>query len=823
MGTQRLKLIYPISYLASQLSMTGLLVSLGLGGNLQLAADVGVVQGAALALFFAFSGNARNLIFKSGGVAPARSIMQSRLILMLPLAAGVYFLGSVLGGVAWDISLILILRKSVEWLSEIHLSEAEQKQDAAFAWRHLVIQSGLLATAVIWAITDTPGFLLVLMAWAIVPLLISFPYLQRVLRGTAATRVSVQLLLPHLGSTAVMGIGVYVFRLTILLLVDRAVAGSLYTAFAIGGVLGSIFAMGLGPSMVLHEQKTGQMQMPIWLRAALVMATLAGIAVTAISHIGPDTQVLAGKDMLFWQALGFSLIGGVVMVFAQRQRLRDLQHGTQADVFAPDVLVNMLIVIFIPTIYLIFGNHGLTWLYLFNAMVALVFYWMTDVERATMFVGQRHVNKLRAVLAVLLVSPIFVNLGTGLFRDPTLMYDSGGLFSKLPIPLSVFGCYVGIALLGNYRRANLGLTIIFGSFVLMVLSTVATTFGSRPEEQAKLILLMQYILPMFGLVLGMMYEDLRRNEHVVEKVMLLVITALMPAQLLASWAQSQMFLTPYLYLFSIYQHLQYVPVIVASSYLVALFSLWNIRSWRMLTIALAPLIGIYIAASGSMLAAVFLLIGSVAFAVHAMGIEKRRGGRINEWLIFALVSGAGIAYNIWASWTTKFEGVAGAAGAGQVGMYTQKVSDGALSNVQFRLDTWLYYLHGIFSESSTFVFGHSAPPDRQTWPSAHNYYLDLIYNYGAIGVLMIAGLIVFTLVRINQNRKLILASPAMIGLTIVVMFLLFPDNLMKVSMRQPYSGIITFFLWGLLLARIESLRPPERGEQPIARHISRRP
>jgi O-antigen ligase len=139
-----------------------------------------------------------------------------------------------------------------------------------------------------------------------------------------------------------------------------------------------------------------------------------------------------------------------------------------------------------------------------------------------------------------------------------------------------------------------------------------------------------------------------------------------------------------------------------------------------------------------------------------------------------------------------------------------------LSNVQFRLDTWLYYLHGIFSESSTFVFGHSAPPDRQIWPSAHNYYLDLIYNYGAIGVLMIAGLIVFTLVRINQNRKLILASPAMVGLTIVVMFLLFPDNLMKVSMRQPYSGIITFFLWGLLLARIESLRTSDKRRQSVS-------
>ncbi len=793
--------------------MTGLLVALGVGGSPQLAADVGIVQGAALALFFAFSANVRNLILKTGGVAPIRSIMVVRLMLMLPLGAGVYYLGSVLGGVAWDISFILIVRKSAEWLSEVHLSEAERDQDVAFAWRHLVIQSGLLGTSVIWAITETPGLMLILMAWAIVPLLISLPYLQRVLRGAVATRVSVRMLLPHLGSTAVMGIGVYVFRLTILLLVDRATAGDLYTALAIGGVLGTIFALGLGPSMVLHEQKTGRMQLPAWLRAALALATLAGIAVTAISHFVPDTQVLAGKDVLFWQALGFSLIGGVVMVFAQRQRLRDLQHGTQADVFAPDVLANMLIVIFIPTIYFIFGNYGLTWLYLINAMVALVFYWMTDVERATMIVGQRHMYKLRVVIAALLVMPIFVNLETGLFRSAEFIYDSGGLLSKLPIPLSIFACYVGIALLGNYRQANLGLAIIFGSFVLMVLSTVATTFDTRSAEQAKLVLLMQYILPMFGLVLGMMYEDRRRNEHVVEKTALMVIAVLVPAQLLATWGQEHVFLTPYLYLFSVYQHLQYVPIIVVISYLVALFSLWDLRPWRLLMVVLSPLIGIYIAASGSMSAAGYALAGCTAFIIHRMAIDvdrrdKRR--RMPEWAVLSLAFGTWAAYNFLVSWSAGPKAAWWLGG----GTYAQKFSGSEIVNLQATYDVWQHYIRGIFGGSSKFLFGHSVPPDRQVWASAHNYYLDFIYNFGIIAALSIIGLVIFTVIRLYQNRKLTMLSPSMMGLAMVVLFLLIPDNLLKVSLRQPYPGIITFFLWGLLLARIESLRM-ENKRRPL--------
>jgi hypothetical protein len=797
-----MKITFPVSYLSSQLSMTGLLVALGLGGKPHLATDVAIVQGAALALFFAFSGNARNLMFKSGGVAYARSIIVARLMLMLPLAAGVFYLGSTLGGVAWDISLILILRKSVEWLSEVHLSEVERDQDVVFAWRHLATQSGLLVMSAIWAITETPGLLLVLTAWAIVPLIISFPYLQRVLRGATTTRISVSMLLPHLGSTAVMGIGVYVFRLTILLLVDRSMAGSLYTAFAIGGIMGSVFAMGLGPSMVLHEQKTGRMQMPVWMRTALAMVTLAGIAVIAIAHSVPDMQAFAGKDMLFWQALGYSLIGGVVMVFAQRQRLRDLQHGTQDDVFAPDVLVNMLIVIFIPTIFFIFGNYGLTWLYLFNATVALVFYWMTDVERAMTIIGRRYTNMLRVVIAALLVMPIFVNLETGLFRSPLLNYDSGGALSKLPIPLSVFACYAGIALLGNYRQAKLGLGMIFGCFVLMVLSTVATAYNNPSEQQAKLILLAQYILPMFGLVLGMMYGGNRRNEYLVEKAMLIAIAVLVPAQLVATWAQGHMLLTPYLYLFSIYQHLQYVPVIVACSYIVGLYGLWEQPRWRRLIITLAPMIGIYAMASSSILAVMAVVMGCACFLANRVSIDVDKKGHSWEWIVATLVLVSGSMYlllerlpNHWVSWTR----------AGDL-YENSKYIDPAMFYVLDRIDYWHFYLSQIFSDASTLLLGHSTPPDRNVLTSAHNYYLDYIYNYGAIAAFAIIGMVIFTVIRLYQNRKLILLTPSLTGLALAVLFLLIPDSLLKVGMRQPYPGIFSFFLWGLLLARIESLR-----------------
>ena len=57
----------------------------------------------------------------------------------------------------------------------------------------------------------------------------------------------------------------------------------------------------------------------------------------------------------------------------------------------------------------------------------------------------------------------------------------------------------------------------------------------------------------------------------------------------------------------------------------------------------------------------------------------------------------------------------------------------------------------------------------------------------------------------------------MTGLAFVVVFLLHPvDFNNEVNMRQPYPGIIVFFLWGLLLARIEFLRTADKRRLPAS-------
>ena len=784
-----MKLLYPTSYMSSQVGMTALLVGLGLLGKPLLAAEVGIVQGALLALYYTFSGNVRSLIFRDERSSSTRPLILVRLLLAVPLAVAAYILAVHTGvGVSSGIAMILTLRKIGEWLSEIHLCEVEREGDRSFALIHLVTQSVLLGAALFSLCLDWVGANEILLVWALLPPLLSLRHLLGVLSSDRGMQVPIGQLIPHFGSSMVHGVTVYVFRLTLLLLVGKMIAGDLYTAFSIGGLIGSVFATAIGPSMVLHELRIGNQYSPLWLRVTLFAAAILGAVLVGASLLWTSGWLL--KTAFFWQASGLSLIGGVVMMFAQRERLRLLQGDKEEDVFAPDTLLNILIVTVVPFVYYLVGPGWLGAVYLFNAMLAMAIYRVTilaDSHRTGM--NSRDWRPLGGFLILVIFVPLFFQLGTGIFRSSDFIYDTGGMLNRLPVPVSAAACFIGIAFIGRFSRANLALSIIFFSFLPMVVSTVATSNAVSAAGLPKLMLLMQFLFPMFALVLGQTYGSWIADDHQVAKTLMMMLGVVVPAQLVATWSQGFLLLSPYIYAFSIYQHLQYVPVIFVAAYLIGLNMLWNIPVWSIIVLLLSLLMGVYVISSTSMLATGLLILGSVAVVWYQ---ERRLGRPITQLRVILLLAvGGGIGY-----W------IAQGSGLFEPGIWAGKV---AFLNSKTRLEYWAYYAHGLTSNLQTFVFGSAAPPARGTIPSAHNYYLDFAYNFGVLGIMAVLTLVAITLTRLYKQRIRVMASPAIAVMAMVVLFLVMPDNLLKVGMRQPYPGIATFFLWGLLLTRPEDL------------------
>ncbi|MCZ8286924.1 MAG: hypothetical protein O9353_15840, partial [Bacteroidia bacterium] len=56
------------------------------------------------------------------------------------------------------------------------------------------------------------------------------------------------------------------------------------------------------------------------------------------------------------------------------------------------------------------------------------------------------------LIAIALLFPLFFQLSGGIYNNPAAVTDSLGVLSKLPLPVSIIACLLGIlALAKNYR------------------------------------------------------------------------------------------------------------------------------------------------------------------------------------------------------------------------------------------------------------------------------------------------------------------------------------------------------------------------------------
>ncbi|MEW9902629.1 hypothetical protein [Pseudomonas putida] len=789
-------IVFPVAFMANTFAMMLVMIGLSLFGKPGLAADFGLIHGATVALFYSFSGNARSLVLAESAQINPAGLLRLRLILLLPLGVLAWMLCVPVVDGGWLFVLFLVVRRSAEWIAEIFLSEQELNHRHTVAMSFLFLQGALSLLLLLVLLSDEPFALPAILLWALSPLLVCLGRggAWRVPGGWAPLIASVRLLLPHFGSTAVIGVSVYVFRLFILLVAEKQVAGDLFSAFALGGILGTVFSQALGPTMVRQErQGSGAGRLQKLFSLMLLAMALVGLLLAASAWVVPHWFEWTHKSQLFWLAVGCSLVGGVVMVLAQRIRLRILQHQEGGDVFGSDILANLLLVSCIPFLFYGLGVQALSLLYLIGALLSWVFYaserrgLLPTVE--TEWFTQRNVLLL---VALAIFFPLFFQFRGGVFDDPSIAFSSGGVLQLLPIPLSVIACYLGIVLLGAYSGARLALLSLFFVFIGMLLTSLLFGLNTTGEDRQKLILLFQYILPMFALVLGQQYGNREHSLEQLARAALVVLLAVVPLQLLVTVLHTQLVLSPSVYFFSIYQHLLYVPVLFVALFILALFTQWGEARGQITLHLLATLMGGYVILSWSLLAGGLLVLGIGCFIAQQVALGRRCRSVLP--LVGMVLSGALLAamyvHSIWPaeSSVTVSEAVwqGGAILEGRFG-YSER---------------WAFYVEGVWSTWTSALLGHEQAPARELHPSALNYYLDFAYNFGLLGLMPLVLLVLYSLVAVGRQWQAFRIRPAIAGLASVVFFMLLLDSMFKVGLRQPYSGVIMFFLWGVLLAVI---------------------
>ena len=797
--------VFPAAFMANTFAMMFVMIGLSLFGRPELAADFGIVHAATVALFYSFSGNARSIILGRNRQVDSAYILRLRCFLVLPLCVVAFMLSMGLVASGWLFVVLLIARRACEWLAEVFLCEQEHDHQFAQALRFFLTQGFVSFLVLVTLSFESTIGLWLLAVWAVSPLCwcIRPGMFAAAFRKTPHGTRYLKLLLPHFGSTAVIGVSVYVFRLFIILLAGRQMGGDLFSAFALGGILGAVFTQALGPTLVRNESDSGRSSpMLRWVNLLVGGSLFVGLLVTGIALLRPELLLWTGKGGFFWLAVGCSLMGGAIMVKAQRVRLRLLQSGEAQDAFGSDMLANILLVGCIPFLYYGLGASSLAGLYLLSALLSLVFYASEKDGLFSARVLKKAGRWILPGLAFVLFFPLFFQLSGGIYQGQHPYFSSEGKLAQLPIPISVLACYAGIVILGGYTKARLTLIFVFFLFMGMLFTSLLLAAESGVEAKSKLILLVQYILPVFALVLGQQYGIKKNAISKMAKVWFFILLIIMSLEVVSTVTKGFGTLVPSVYLFSIYQHMQYMPVIFSGGFVIALFALSEEVGYRQGLLLLSAVMGVYLALSFSMLAYGLIVVGTLVFFGRNLLLRKN----IGQSVLVVLLIGLGVALSLLflvsgAFMQAKFGidlrvddlagGAGGALGPGEVE---------PLNNRQERLVYWNFYLTEIFDNFRTFWLGHASAPDRNKFPSAHNYYLDFIYNFGFLAVLPLLGMVAFTVYSAVRNTFRIWASSEVLGVIGVVLFFLLADNMLKVGMRQPYPGIVTFFLWGIALS-----------------------
>lgn len=436
-------------------------------------------------------------------------------------------------------------------------------------------------------------------------------------------------------------------------------------------------------------------------------------------------------------------------------------------------------------------------------------------------------ERSQALVLFLFLFPLFFQLSGEIFTSSQMDYDSQGNIALLPLPIAAFVCLIGIVLFLRLEKNNFGVGFIFSLFMLLVLGSIVATGGEQEiVVLAKFIHLMQFVIPPMAFVLGHLYLQPRSEYLGFESLALLVLLIVIPLQVYATLENNHV-LAPNLFLFSLYQHFQYLPVIFIGLYLLTAATYLRYSLQRILVMLLTPIMGIYLAQTLSVAAALLAVSGFALLLWSGFQLRQGKFALILALLFFTpCLAYLPVVQNT-AAYMAKFEGYAEPVEDSTAPIDRDIAQNRALRDapvkaspapsrtdlldipglVTSRLQYWRFHLDGILENPRVFLFGHAKRPDRDRFPSAHNYYLDLTYNFGVVSLLP------FLFIIFSSLRKCFAVvfgpggvNPGLLMHMFLVAFFVFIDNSLKVGFRQPYPGMIMFFLWGVLFVRVNSAR-----------------
>ena len=113
------------------------------------------------------------------------------------------------------------------------------------------------------------------------------------------------------------------------------------------------------------------------------------------------------------------------------------------------------------------------------------------------------------------------------------------------------------------------------------------------------------------------------------------------------------------------------------------------------------------------------------------------------------------------------------------------------------------YFTEIISSPYNLLFGSNINNELYKNTSGiYNYYLDFIYNFGLVSLIPLIILMFLTIRKTLVLKNTFILDPQNASKFFILILILFLDSFLKVSLKQPYIGIIIFFIWGIYYSNL---------------------
>lgn len=767
-----------INYLINFVSLNTLVILLYFFGYKQLVLDIALFGSFVILLCQIFSLHSRTLLLsKTKTIDTIATLIQRLFFSLVIFTISILFI-SFFVQEDRNLALCVMVALIVNWIYEIILTKEEVVSNRvqkihlflSLICFLLIITSFIIGNFVLLKIT--------IILYSIVIFYQIVKFLFNNINQIKEQKYSIDAFLgiyffSSFGSSLSISISNFLFRYFVVILSSLEISSAVIIGFMFGSLPVSLFYNIFGASLIRNQINIDKIKK--YSSYFLICVLISVILI--LSNYNLDIILnFFNKDNILFITIFFSVLGMFPMLSGLYKRQKSIQDSkSKLSFFYLDMIFGLSVSIIVPLIYII--NHELFFstCFLLSGIFSFIIF----------NIGTNFKNKNLILLLVSLIPlPIFFEFFDNLreFNFLILNQDNKYLilenFYSLPIPLSLAIIPILVLSLMQVNKSKLiSIYSISVSFLIGILSVIylqRLTFSN-------FLNIIQFFLPMIAIIAGEITGRFKLISKIFFKNFFYLSFLIVSLQVLLVLILQNQVITPNLFGFYIYQNIEFTSsvfflgiflhITLNSNILVNLNDLKKINIYK-LYLSILLLLFAYFTNSIS----IYLLL--FTFSVYLCFVNK-------NYLFFLLI----ILFYFTLIIYLKDD------------LSLNTLSDHFktifVSNLNFLTEISQSTRHLFFGSN---ISNQLYLNEKGTF----NYYLDYIYNFGLISLIPLLFLIYYTIETTYKLRKKVFKNFSNHILFFLFIFILFIDSFLRTGLKQPFIGIIYYFIWGIYLSKIRS-------------------